>query len=148
MDFHNPSTTLPATQTPPEEKIVLTMHNLLEAFSRIAANKQDIELMRKKMLVIEEAIEFRKTTVEYITSIEWVTEKVHQASPPALFRGFYALSLTLTLAFGALLFLNGMGLALVHPFISGVGFLGSIGWLTTAVTDLRDWRTRLARKDA
>lgn len=148
MDFHNPTATLPATQTLPEEKIVLTIHDLLEAFSRIAANKQDIELMRKKVLAIEEAIEFRKTTVEYITSVEWVAADVQQASPPALFRGFYALSLTLTLAFGALLFLNGVGIALVHPFISGVGFLGSIGWLTTAVTDLRDWRAQVATKDA
>jgi hypothetical protein len=124
--------------------------DIMEIFKLIAvsreemlANKEEVKELCERLAVLEAAVAPRMARVEYVAT--W-PETVEEPTPPLLFRGFYAISLALTLIFGAFLFLNGMGLKVIHPFLSGAGFLGGLGWLTTAVTDLRDWKIAVGNK--
>jgi hypothetical protein len=59
---------------------------------------------------------------------------------PTLMIWFYALGLISSLAFATLLALSTMHIETIHPFISLLGLIGSLGWLTTAWTDLLLWK--------
>lgn len=117
--------------------------NIVEVFTLIGANMAQIEQVRRRLAALEEAVKLGSIRVEYVTDIP-ATAEPQQA--PVLFRSFYGISLVVTLTFGSFLFLGGVGVKVVHPLISAVGFLGGLGWLTTAVTDLHDWRVQLGRK--
>jgi hypothetical protein len=49
---------------------------------------------------------------------------------------FYCLGLVFSLSFAILLALSAFGTSLIHPFLALLGFVGGIGWLTTAWSDL------------
>jgi hypothetical protein len=49
---------------------------------------------------------------------------------------FYSLGLVSTIMFAALIALSSFGTNLLHPFLSLLGLVGGLGWLTTAWTDL------------
>lgn len=53
---------------------------------------------------------------------------------------FYSLGLISSLAFATLLALSAVGVKTIHPFISLLGLIGGLGWLTTAWTDLLLWK--------
>ncbi|MDX6406569.1 MAG: hypothetical protein QOH70_4024 [Blastocatellia bacterium] len=53
---------------------------------------------------------------------------------------FYSLGLICTLVFAVLIALSALGTNLIHPFLSLLGFVGGLGWLTTAWTDLLLWK--------
>ncbi len=49
---------------------------------------------------------------------------------------FYSLGLACSILFAILLALSALGINAIHPFLALLGFIGGIGWLTTAWTDL------------
>jgi hypothetical protein len=53
---------------------------------------------------------------------------------------FYSLGLFCSLIFAALITLSALGTNLIHPFLSLLGLVGGLGWLTTAWTDLLLWK--------
>jgi len=61
-------------------------------------------------------------------------------SPPRAMVVFYALGLAFTAIFAFLIALSALGTTLLHPFLSLLGLVGGLGWLTTAWTDLLMWR--------
>jgi hypothetical protein len=59
---------------------------------------------------------------------------------PRMILAFYIAGLVFCLAFALLLALSSAGIRVVHPFLSLIGFVGGLGWLTTAWTDLLLWK--------
>jgi hypothetical protein len=59
--------------------------------------------------------------------------------PGAIFL-FYALGLACTLTFAFLLALSASGHNVIHPFLSVLGLIGGLGWLSTAWVDLVLWK--------
>jgi len=59
---------------------------------------------------------------------------------PKLMIVFYILGLVCSVVFAALLALSGTGTNLIHPFVSLLGLVGGLGWLTTAWADLLLWK--------
>jgi hypothetical protein len=53
---------------------------------------------------------------------------------------FYGAGLICSLVFAVLLALSTMGVVVIHPFLSLLGLVGGLGWLTTAWTDLLLWK--------
>jgi hypothetical protein len=53
---------------------------------------------------------------------------------------FYVLGLACVLTFAALLALSANGNHVIHPFLSLLGLIGGLGWLSTAWTDLILWK--------
>jgi hypothetical protein len=65
------------------------------------------------------------------------------AALPAIPRAmvaFYSLGLACSLVFATLLALSAAKVQIIHPFISLLGLIGGLGWLTTAWTDLLLWK--------
>jgi len=59
---------------------------------------------------------------------------------PGMMIVFYVLGFALTFIFATLLALSAAGSSLIHPFISLLGLLGGLTWLSTAWTDLVLWK--------
>jgi hypothetical protein len=53
---------------------------------------------------------------------------------------FYVLGLACVLTFAVLLALAASGHRLIHPFLSLLGLIGGLGWLSTAWTDVILWK--------
>ncbi len=60
---------------------------------------------------------------------------------------FYAIGFLCSVTFASLLVLSSLGTTIIHPFLSLLGLVGGLGWLTTAWTDLLlSKREKLANK--
>jgi len=62
---------------------------------------------------------------------------------PRAIVAFYTAGLVCSLVFAILLTLSSTGTNLIHPFLSLIGFVGGLGWLTTAWTDLLLWKREI-----
>jgi hypothetical protein len=63
-----------------------------------------------------------------------------ESKPPTAMVVFYGLGLACSLIFATLLALSTMKVDTIHPFLSLLGLVGGLGWLTTAWTDLLLWK--------
>lgn len=63
-----------------------------------------------------------------------------ESKPPTAMVAFYGLGLGCSLIFATLLALSAMKVDTIHPFLSLIGLVGGLGWLTTAWTDLLLWK--------
>lgn len=68
-----------------------------------------------------------------------LTTPTTEARRPTAMVVFYSLGLGLSFLFAVLLALSAVKIDTIHPFISLLGFVGGLGWLTTAWTDLLLW---------
>jgi len=59
---------------------------------------------------------------------------------PGAMVAFYIAGLFCSLTFAILLALSAVGIKVIHPFLSLIGLVGGLGWLTTAWTDLFLWK--------
>lgn len=113
--------------------------------AQVASLEKRMEAMRR------EFIRQRGTpSVIYVRRQNAVTAPVYKqpiltdphAGPklPKAMIAFYALGLGCSLVFATLLALSGMKVETIHPFLSLLGLIGGLGWLTTAWTDLLLWK--------
>lgn len=105
--------------------------------ARLASLEKRMEAMRR------EFIRQRGTpSVVYVRSArtQSVIVPPAEAKPPTAMMAFYALGLGCSLVFATLLALSAMRIDTIHPFISLLGLIGGLGWLTTAWTDLLLWK--------
>lgn len=112
---------------------------------RLASLESRVEAMRHVML----ASGHRYPMVQYVSvqrSQELDHDQVTTAAAPPVVNSrlafpkslvvFYTLGLVSSLGFAVVLALSALGRNLIHPFLALLGFVGSIGWLTTAWSDL------------
>jgi hypothetical protein len=119
---------------------------------RVASLESQVEAMRHLMLMNHRGY----PVVQYVS----VSQPKRTISPPvsqgqrAFPRSlvvFYCLGIALSISFAVLLALSAFGTSPVHPFLALLGFVGGIGWLTTAWSDLlllkagSSWRTATTR---
>jgi hypothetical protein len=74
--------------------------------------------------------------VEGVTHTKDIAPLPKAARTPRAMIVFYGLGIFCCVAFASLLALSSLGTTLLHPFLSLLGFVGGLGWLTTAWTDL------------
>jgi hypothetical protein len=73
--------------------------------------------------------------------------KPTSAGFPRVMIAFYVSGLLCSLVFASLLALSAVGVNILHPFLSLLGLVGGLGWLTTVWADLLSWkREKLAEK--
>jgi hypothetical protein len=116
--------------------------NAEDLYARVASLESRFEGMMRVV-----ARQQRMPSVQYIVAVPGRGWSVSPADrpipipkPPAAMSVFYSLGLACTIIFAILLAMSSMGLNLIHPFLSLLGLTGSLGWLTTAWTDLLLWK--------
>jgi hypothetical protein len=95
------------------------------------------------------AIRRSSPTIQYIGGVPPTRNTV--SVPPVNFPKpmiiFYVSGLLCSVAFASLLALSALGTNVIHPFLSLLGLVGGLGWLTTAWSDLLlSKREKLATK--
>jgi len=109
--------------------------------ARFASLEKRMEVMRREFI--------RQRGIPSVTYIRRVPQEselftdVPAAEPPGLPTAvvvFYGLGLVCSLSFATLLALSALKVDTIHPFISLLGLVGGLGWLTTAWTDLLLWK--------
>lgn len=114
-------------------------------FPREGASTQAIELAYRVALLEEKIEKLRMPEVRYVhvsRDVAWEpllqneVESLNIIKFPRAVTIFYSLGLICTLAFAVLIALSALGTNLIHPFLSLLGLVGGLGWLTTAWTDL------------
>jgi hypothetical protein len=108
--------------------------------SRVAVLESRVERMICMMANLQ-----RLPSVQYVVHIPTrerliPTDPVPAIKAPALMSAFYALGLLCTVVFAGLLALSSIGWNIIHPFLSLLGLIGGLGWLTTAWADLLLWK--------
>jgi hypothetical protein len=125
-------------------------------FSKEGASAQATELAYRVALLEKKIEKLRMPEVRYVRvtqDIAWeplawhpFPERVETVNVisiskfPRAVIVFYSLGLICTLAFAVLITLSALGTNLVHPFLSLLGLVGGLGWLTTAWSDLLLWK--------
>jgi hypothetical protein len=120
---------------------------------RLASLESRVEAMRHLMLISQRGY----------PKVQYISMPRPQEDPPSLgvqplgaarrefpksLVVFYSLGLVCSILFAVLLALSAVGINAIHPFLSLLGFVGGIGWLTTAWTDLlslkagNSWRAK------
>ncbi len=116
--------------------------NAEELYARVSLLESHFERMMR-MVVHQQ----RMPSVQYIVAVPgrgWsippADRPIPIQKPPAAMSVFYSLGLACTIIFAILLAMSSMGLNLIHPFLSLLGLIGGLGWLTTAWADLLLWK--------
>jgi hypothetical protein len=104
----------------------------------IALRLQSLEAQMEVMKRIMETRPRAYPIVQYVTVARGAPEPVPQIPPgyPKSLVVFYSLGLIFSIIFAIFLALSASGINAIHPFLALLGFIGSVGWLTTAWTDL------------
>jgi hypothetical protein len=109
-------------------------HKVEDVCARVASFEERMQMMRRELM------RQRGTpNVIYVRGQNVIGPTV-EAKPPRALVAFYGLGLGCSLAFATLLALSAVKVETIHPFISLLGLVGGLGWLTTAWTDLLLWK--------
>jgi hypothetical protein len=136
--------------TPSHDEFMKLMRAAIQLEMAKRVHWPNVDDMTKRVTTLEARLEamrrFMATTsmihpvVVYVPGVpSQVTDPVHvpvQKKFPKSLVVFYALGLVFSILFAILLALSALGINIVHPFLALLGFIGGIGWLTTAWTDL------------
>jgi hypothetical protein len=126
----------------------IVQHELL----REGRSAQAFELAYRVALLEKKLEKLSMPDVQYVQYVHYVSEVATSSDKVETFQiasigkfpramiVFYSLGLTCTLAFAVLIALSALGTNLIHPFLSLLGLVGGLGWLTTAWTDLLLWK--------
>jgi hypothetical protein len=116
--------------------------NAEDLYARVAVLEAHVERMMRMV-----ARQQRMPSVQYVVAVPrrgWTVSPpdhpIPVPKPPTTMSVFYSLGLICTIIFAILLTMSSMGFNLIHPFLSLLGLTGSLGWLTTAWTDLLLWK--------
>jgi hypothetical protein len=120
-------------------------------FSKAGASAQATELAYRVALLEKKLEKLRMPEVQYVhisSEVTWeplsqraeILNVISISKFPRAVIVFYSLGLIFTLAFAVLIALSALGTNLIHPFLSLLGLVGGVGWLTTAWTDLLLWK--------
>ncbi|HTU47521.1 MAG TPA: hypothetical protein VMF91_20835 [Bryobacteraceae bacterium] len=116
--------------------------------SRVACLEDKFQQLASEMAIRKErpSVQYVKMPPEESLSRP-VSRELQKASAarrlPRTIVAFYVAGLGCSLAFAILLALSSMGVRLIHPFLSLIGLVGGLGWLTTAWTDLLLWKREI-----
>lgn len=103
---------------------------------RLQSLEAQMEIMKRVMSARPRA--YPVPIVQYVTVAHDEPEIISGKSSnfPKSMIVFYSLGLVFSIVFAIFLTLSAFGVRAVHPFIALLGFIGGVGWLTTAWTDL------------
>lgn len=111
--------------------------NVDDVALRVATLESQMEAMRHAMMATRRV----HPVVVYVPGVPSQLAGSAQHSParqkfPKSLVVFYSLGLVCSVGFAVLLAMSAFGTNLIHPFLALLGFVGGIGWLTTAWSDL------------
>jgi hypothetical protein len=116
--------------------------------TRLASLEKRMDAMRREVLrqrgtpsviYVRHARPTGKVSPEGTANVAQMLRPPRATLPRAMVL-FYSLGLISSLAFATLLALSAVGVTVIHPFLSLLGLVGGLGWLTTAWTDLLLWK--------
>jgi hypothetical protein len=110
--------------------------------ARIASLEKRVEAMRREFMRqrgTPSVTYVRRQDVVVSPNVIVAPTTTTEARRPTAMVVFYGLGLACSLVFAILLALSAVKVNTIHPFISLLGLVGGLGWLTTAWTDLLLW---------
>jgi len=109
--------------------------------ARVAFLDQRVEAMRREFVKQRGGppVIYVRRSPNVMISVSEVTTTAQVKLPKAMV-AFYGLGLLCSLAFATLLSLSAIRIDTIHPFLSLLGLIGGLGWLTTAWTDMLLWK--------
>jgi hypothetical protein len=116
--------------------------------ARVASLESQVKQMQRTMRIM--ASQRGRPSVQYVLVSHTKGEislagvptapNPQKARVPRAMVFFYGAGLVCSLTFSVFLALSAIGVTPIHPFLSLLGLIGGLGWLTTAWTDLLLWK--------
>ncbi len=106
---------------------------------RISSLEERLSMMRREFIRQQETPSVIYVR-GYIRPEDASAIPLTQPKLPTAMIVFYGLGLGCSLMFATFLALSALKVETIHPFISLLGLVGGLGWLTTAWTDLLLWK--------